>query len=683
MGFRDNFSAQDLTAANLPALIADLKSAVASKEYDSIEEFATDFATVVSGMEISVGPDGKRSLVIGDELVDFDSAVKDIVSEINKVKTHSVTSRTRNAILNMYKAVDVQLSGLFKQHEMMQELLSRGFDPAEFEKNIDKSNEESKNRIKAIEGEQKKSKGIKEKMFGKDSDITGTTSLLTQKELLKNGAEAVNLVRLQLNEIQDLIDAINQIKLDIRSGAITDERGTSHIASNQSKIASLEANIRGELKVIKDCKISGLDLGTIEDAVSEDTRTRTVTINDAIYAMDFVGSRGASMEDILDSEIHTNYDKIGKAIVKNDKKLVDPDKSLISGGDVTAIDKYLKELEEKEEKLEKDKSREELLIIAREKSLADYKDKHQKFADAKSKLKYVQDKDADGNLLYYEDDGHGNPDLTKPPVTTVTPHIKPKMVQAKDGADLLFIGPDGRPTKTDTGTPYMVPQMEAVDPTSLMAGFDEATKKSEIDASAEITGMWDTEIAKLGWNKKRTVLKAAGIGNPLTRLFRAIPKLDSNDANIRTAVMNTHNAPAIDTKRKELLDAAKKTHLDTETSKIVETYEETKGVDEAFASAYESIAHSANVHKKMQDGAYKVVEHNKKTDKRLINTLRKVSFSELALVYGRALLDPDQQKQLDEEHDFAETIKRETKVASNPRTPEHHDIIFSDDEGRY
>ena len=103
----------------------------------------------------------------------------------------------------------------------------------------------------------------------------------------------------------------------------------------------------------------------------------------------------------------------------------------------------------------------------------------------------------------------------------------------------------------------MVKEIEVGDPTTLLTGFDTATKEGEIASSDDIKNLWDAEIAdtnKIKYNERRAILKKAGIGNPVTRLFRAVFALNPKDSAIRSAAMSIHSAPTIDTKKQEMLD---------------------------------------------------------------------------------------------------------------------------------
>lgn len=686
MGF-ENFNLQDLTQANLPNLIADLNRAKSNKDYNSIRDLAIKLAKEFSKAQIAVEEDGRRTITVGNEVVDLDNAISSIAATINGVNSHAVSPAAVAAIQDMFKAVDSQLTALFKQKEMMDELRARGFSAAEFEKSIQKSNSESKKKIEDIKKEQEKMAKLNEKRFGKDSDISGTTSLLTKKNHLKNANEAISIIFSQLKEIKDLKEAIDLLNTKIADGSIRPEIANGLITANKNKISAVEANIKGNLGSIKEAKIPGIDLSSIEGAVV----TGTKPIDDAINSIGIDPISGAITSGIgvagkILEATDKNYKEIGKAIVKTDKSIVDPDKTAIEGGDKVLIDKYIKELKDKEDRLVNDKAREEILIVAREKSLQDYLPKHQKFEEAEKKLQRAQDVDSDGNPLYYEDDGSGNP--TNTVTTTVTPHKKYKMVQAKDpSGNPLYITPDGTGlTTTDTGNPYLTYVMEAKDKAALMADFKADDKEKEINAGTEITAMWDQKIPTLGHKDKQAVLKAAGIGNAFTRWFRAWRKLDASKPAIRTAVMNTIKDTAIDTKRKELLDKAREEHLETKTEPIVKDYEENIDIVRAFQDQHKMIQNRATIQQRMQDGAYDVVDNNKKTNSKLVEALNDAAYEQLALAYASSvnpgltpvLTDVERNELESHNYSFENVVTAKTKKiigseSKNPRTPDYYD----------
>jgi len=684
MGFK-NFNVQDFSSANLKTLISDLKSAVNNREYSEIEQFSREFAAAVSGVEIIV-KNGKRTIKVGNEIVDFDNAIMEIVNTINGVSTQSVPSSLKKAVLDMYEAVDIQLTGLFKQREMMEELARRGYKPEEFKRITDENNNKSRKKIKDIEEEQKNVADTRKNMFGEDNNSIGKTSLITQIANLKKAEEGVDLIEEQLEEIKSLQDAIFSFKADISAGLIDPNSVKGHISANQDRINSLEANIRAELDVIQDCKVPGLNLDIIKNAVNEDTDIRTYKAQDALDFIHNVG-RGRTLQDVIELELDSTYKTVGKNIVKHDTSLKDPVKTDIEFGDKDAIDEYIKQFEERVSKLQKDKDLEEVLIIAREKGYEKYEKIHDEYTKAKdkvdkAKIKYVQDKDASGKPLFYQDDGHGNPDKTKPAVTTDTGHIKYKEVQAEDGNHKpLFLDADGNPTTVDTGNKYMVKEIEVGDPTTLLTGFDTATKEGEIASSDDIKNLWDAEIAdtnKIKYNERRAILKKAGIGNPVTRLFRAVFALNPKDSAIRSAAMSIHSAPTIDTKKQEMLDKAKNTHVKSEARKALDEFEEKSSQEDRTEYAYHAISHRAEAHKTMQDGAYKVVSTTNEDAKKeiigeIISGVSNASYGELAIIYGLTELTPEQRALIVNKHEFADELKNKTGVSSNPKTPVHRE----------
>ena len=162
MGVR-NFSKNDLTEANLPELVRQLREAVSNREYTTIEQFAAAFASEIATSTIEV-VGGKRKIDVNGEKVDVTESVSQVMSEIDKTREFSETDPAKVAEYErMYASVDSQLTVLLMQDKMMEELASRDFSAERYAEMAVEANAESDrkiavydNKIKAYERIEKK-----------------------------------------------------------------------------------------------------------------------------------------------------------------------------------------------------------------------------------------------------------------------------------------------------------------------------------------------------------------------------------------------------------------------------------------------------------------------------------------------------------------------------------------------
>lgn len=686
---------EDLSSGNLDRLIDELRKAISDGEYKTVEDFAKDFAGLVAGLEVKVTAEGKRELLIGTERVDFDAAVAKIKEPIEKAKNPDspmiMDDAKRDEYYRMFAEVDHTLSGLFKQHEMMDVLVERKLSPDLFTQRVEQANAESQAKIDKYKDELKELKKLRSQILGKDDAARGKKSFGTEVRELQNAKGYLGNIPAQLDEIKALKEQIDKFNADVADPskpAVTAELVQGHIDAAQARIAELKTSIGKSVESVKKYKISDIDLADVEAAIA-DTPTKTFDEAKAV-AEKYLNGAGSTLS--MDARIQKRYEKAAAEIVAKDAGIDPAVKAKLQATplDPKAVDEYLAGLDKSIKSIEKAKKTEEILMVAREASAQEYKEKSDKFQDLGSKLQYVQAKDADGNLLYIDADGN---------TTTTAAGNQPKYAteQAKDPSGKLLykdstgaITTDDKDSAGNPNTPIMVPVLVAKDKAALLTDFDEDAKKTEIENGTEIKAMKVAAIDALTISERRAVLKKAGKYGPIRRFFRAFFKLDASDKAIRDAI----NDPAIDAKKTALLEEAKAGHIEAKTKPMAEEFLKGAPDIKAVQQVYDAEKKSAAIQERMQDGAYEITRNHADISDELIDALDGAAMESVAVAYAFEVLGNDKLKELlkkkgirAKEADIEEASKQETlsaivdkstrnmstPVIDNPDSPTHTD----------
>jgi hypothetical protein len=194
---------EDLSSGNLDRLIDELRKAISDGEYKTVEDFAKDFAGLVAGLEVKVTTEGKRELLIGTEKVNFDDVVAKIREPIEKAKNPDspviMDDAKRDEYYRMFAEVDHTLSGLFKQHEMMDVLIERKLSPDAFSQRVDEANAESQAKIDKYKDEIKELKKLRSQVLGKDDAAKGKKSFGTEVKEFQNAKAYLGNIPSQLD----------------------------------------------------------------------------------------------------------------------------------------------------------------------------------------------------------------------------------------------------------------------------------------------------------------------------------------------------------------------------------------------------------------------------------------------------------------------------------------------------
>lgn len=619
----NNFRAEDLSSANLESLVSELRMKVNNDEYSNIQKFARDFATKIQGMTIGVTPDGRRTVDVsavttnerGDtvptvESVDLNNAVTKILQVIDEAKSHTLTTTQKSERDAMYVAVDEQLSGIFKQKQMMEELASREFDLGKFTDEQLKADKMSDERISRYKSELKKVSANKKKVLGEDNGLEGslaTKSLQTKLQDEIDGKSNLQNIEKSFASIKALEEAIKIMEDEITADPTLESRNRGNIDANKAEILQLSKNIEGAVDKVKRLNLPGFDVKSIEkcqdkSVMSRDDAEKAVRkllYGDESYT-DFKHDEG------MEKRIAVAYENIKNSIDKNDKASFKPIMNKYNSTDESernearkAIEDYMKEIDKDIKDIGNKIKQETVLKTLRKETVVEYKktlDRSQELSNRFNKVN-VQAKSPDN--------------------------------------EPLFIDADGNPTVTDTGRPLLVEDYVPSDSTKseYLSDFDEASKKAEIEENGK------ERIEEMSWREKRKLLKEAGIGNFFTRLFPG--RLARTEMSRLLPEATREELEDLETSKQEHINrkfAVEKAELDR-TQQNVQTVEK----------LFERVKNSAAVQQRMQDGAHTVAQTRVEKPE-LIDAMESASYEELALVLSNyVLVDKDKKQRFDEE----------------------------------
>ena len=655
----NNFRAEDLNSANLESLLSELRAKVNNDDYASIQAFARDFASKIQGMTIGVTNQGKRVVEVNSttidseghsipaiEYVDLNNAVTRILQVIEESGTHTLTGTQKAERDAMYVEVDKQLTALFKQDKMMEELAARGFKPEDYYAQAEKSNAMSDERIARYKKELDNLNKTRKNVLGEDFIDPDPTicekSLATKLQDEKDGKAHLQNIEKSLARVRELEDAIKMMEDEIEADPTLEGRNRGNIEANLNEIAQLTTNIEGAVRDLTNLRFPGLDVDSIKkchDKASMPRDDAEKAVRKLLY-----GAQDRTVEEYdkgMNLRIANAYGEIEKSIKKNDKDSYIPEMAEYKDPDETkreaaraAIDGYVKGLDKKIADTKRKKSQEEILKVARTKSVAEYQkvvDKNKEL-EAKFDKVNVQRKDEDGNLIFLE--------------------------------------PDGTPTLEDTGRPLMGEQLVPKPSTraEYLSDFDKAGKKAQIEEDGK------QRLEEMSRREKRQILKDAGIGNWFTR-FVMPGRLVERDMPLLL--------PAYTSVELAELDAQEQAHLDSKMSVDIGEYDRTKGQMNIVEAAYEVASKRAPVQQRMQDGAYDVAETRVEKPE-LVRAMQEASYEEVSLLLAGAFLKGDNLVAFEKarkEYDLKRIVDRNAtqpgvEVRDNPKTPVHDDIVL-------
>lgn len=654
-----NFKVEDLSSANLANLIADLRQKVQNEEFDDIQEFAREFANAIQGRTIMVGISGERNIKVNafdpttrttvEENVNLNDAVAQIQNVIDESKSRTITSAKLPEREAMYTEVDKQLTALFKQSEMMEELASRGFDPAEFMAQAEKSNRMSEERINryktVIKNGNKKIKDVLGEDFIDPNPAICRKSLKTKLLDEMDGKKHLENISRSIAEIKAYETAITQMENDIASDPTLESRFRGNIDANRAQITQLKTNIEGAVTNLKTLNLPGFNVASIERCQDESRMTRDAAdeaVRTLLYGTDPATGHARTAEvynDGMNQRIGNAYEAIRAKIESKDRASYDAAMARINDPDVATrtaarkkIDDYMINLDKVVADATKAKKQEEILIVARNESVAGYQQVHDR-------------------------------------VQALNDRFEVRTRQRVDDAgELLYIDADGNVVTTDTGMPAMEEYYEpkAATETEYLtaAGFDEAARRTQInnDKEAELNGM--------SWSEKRDLLKRNNVGNMFSRLFPS--RLVRNQMSTLLPAATTAEMAALQTEKQNAIDSRAEVEINELNTKNQQL--------DIVRAGYEKTSRSAAVQQKMQDGAYDVARTRVEKPE-LIKAMEEASYEEVALLLANNFLTGDRLEAYNRArtaYNVKAVVDRQASksgvdVRNNPNTPVHED----------
>lgn len=642
MGVR-NFSKNDLTEANLPELVRQLREAVSNREYTTIEQFAAAFASEIATSTIEVA-DGRRKIDVNGEKVDVTESVSQVMSEIDKTREFSETDPAKVAEYEkMYASVDSQLTVLLMQDKMMEELASRDFSAEKYAEMAVEANAESDRKIEVYNNKIKAYERIEKKVLEPRDvvDEKGNVKKVSLKTKLQDEKDAkIYLEGLQkdIDEIMSLEASINTMEAEIAADPTKEGMYRGKIDANKTLIAQKTTDMKGKVASIKDLHISDLDISSLENCEdpTKVTRVDAKTAIDTLYAG-------------MDARILAAYKKIAVNLRDPSKagdhtftpeeiaeiaKIDSTDPAEIEAGK-KAIDGAVGKIENEIKRNKQFKKQEEMLKIARTKSTDEYAQTVQRKQELEEKFDTVQKTDADGNLLYLDADGNLT---TEEHDADGNPHRRVMVNEPKESTKAQYL--------TD-------------------AGFDLEGKKNDIKSAKK------TEIQAMSRREGRALLKENDIGNWFTRIFAyrrlmesQIPRLVEEET--RTEIQE------VEAEAEEIIKEAKT--RDFTELKDARLY--VRNTEDVYREAQKK----AVTHREMANGAYENNEvlRNRTSNEFTVDAMEDATLEETSLIMAKVLLE-GRDLRLYEEARKRYTHKQVAREHNRPtrdfaQNPQHEDM---------
>lgn len=675
-----NFSKNDLTADKLPILVQDLRRAVSNKEYRTVEEFAKAFATAIESSVIGVDhTDGEKRVVdVNGEKVDLSKTVSEIMQEIDKSRSILETDPAKVAeYAQMYDAVDKQLTALFMQDKMMEELVSRDFSREDYTEQILSANVRSDEKIKVYTDQIKKFEKIRDDAleYREEPDTNGNIRRVSLKTQLKDEKDAViylDGLSKDMTKIKALEDAIATMETEISADASKEAMYRGKIDANKAEVENLTTDVKGKVESLKDLRLVGFDYNSIKDC---DDKTK-LTRDNALTAI-------GTLQRGMNARILDVYKKIEENLETKTTGLFMPSE-LYEMADIKstdpakvetakqAIDKAVEKIEKSISDNTKFKAQEEALKIARVKTLDEYTQMADRKQELSSKFEKVQAVDDDGHPIYLDANGHD----------TLTPTARKKYEQVHihdENGRALYVTSSGTITHAkDDGAghdnkPYMSDLLltqDAEEEYLREAGFDRTARESSIRSSKE------TALKTLSWRERRSLLKAQGIGNPITRFF--------NSQNLMNSVMD------------ELVDAESASELQSledEAGAILSKkhYQQLRELSQANSTVrqteetYRAVRTAAAIQREIANGVYEntdVLRSRNLNDEanKAIDAMQDAALEQTSLIMAEGILggrDLTKFREAMERYTYRQVTREHNEksgITDKAQNPQHEDL---------
>ena len=147
----NSLNAIDLTEANIGTFLTEFENALASEDYAKVKKAIEQINTfIVTPGVINVTRDGNNMMDVTSggttESIDIEGISHAITQRVkNDYASHNLTDATKIAAReDAKKEMNKFLTSMFNQENLMEELINRGFSIDEFNRQIDRLNDEVK-----------------------------------------------------------------------------------------------------------------------------------------------------------------------------------------------------------------------------------------------------------------------------------------------------------------------------------------------------------------------------------------------------------------------------------------------------------------------------------------------------------------------------------------------------------
>lgn len=555
----NNLNALDLTAANIGTFLTELETALSNSDYAKVKkaiEQINSFIVVPGVIDVTRSGDNVLDVTSGGttEKIDIGSIADSIVRRVqNDYATHTVTGADAATRDDARDEMNKFLTSMFNQRNLMEELAERHFSTDEFNRQMQRLNDESRLTIENLKKEQDEETKLFNGIAGGDTKIkTGDYLKKAYPTRIKDCQEAIATLEVAKKELE----ALKKARLD--RAAATDATVQAKLDAD---IARHEANVK-----MLGAKVSGLNILGIDSTFFNGWETEA-NIDSAIIGIDGVksvaeGELSKSYKKLRDNVLALNAAdkaKLGITADVEDKFIkvddIDPD---VRKSARAEVDKYLSNIQKSlETEIPNKIAMEERMITLRDENVQQFQEIVRKVNELQAKLTYemvhtatyldpsgnpVQDVDADGNPMV---DENGDPvyiqtqyvqeidSNTNLPVFEGTPPMPKFVIDPSTGNPRTVNIPVARPKRmidpntgryavdangnyiimTDgMGNPLEEPVFAEVTDRNLRNEYLQKASYNRAEALARIDGAHTRK-------EMRAALKAEGVGNPISRFF--------------------------------------------------------------------------------------------------------------------------------------------------------------------
>ena len=486
-----NLNASDLNGTNIGNFLTELENALTGSDYDKVKKAIEQINSfLVTPGIINVDNMGTNTMEISaggtTENVDINRIASAIVQRVKQDKeNHDLAdgspeeAKREEVISEMNKF----LTSIFNQDKLMEELADRGFSMDEFYRQMSRLNDESKATIENLKKERDDIVKSFEAVFGGDSTIkTGDYLSKAYPTRIKDCQEAIATLETAETELNRL----KQARID--KAAETD---ATKIAKLDSDISRHEANLTMLADKVKALNIPGIDPAFFTGWEEEAKIDASITALDGVKhaAKIELNKNYQNIQQKVNALSDADKDKLGITAEVFDKfsKVMDPDPDVKKEARA-AVDKYLKETQNT---INLDMQRkigiEERMIELRNDNIEKYREIQARVADVKSRVELRRQ----GGSLVMRDKRVIDPNTGKYAVDSNGDYVVEMDIN---------------------GNPVQEPE------------FEEITDRTKRDYYLQKAGYNRSQaIAKIDKQctrkELRATLKAAGIGNPISRFF--------------------------------------------------------------------------------------------------------------------------------------------------------------------